>query len=39
MKLFCVIVALLLTACGGGSEAPDMQVGPPLCAAKPDVCA
>lgn len=33
-----LILAALLTACGGGSESPDAEVGPPLCAAKPEVC-
>ncbi len=35
---FVIILALFLAGCGGGSEAPDMEVGPPLCAAKPEAC-
>lgn len=38
-KLCAVMIAALLTACGGGNELPDVDAGPPLCAAKQEACA
>jgi hypothetical protein len=34
-----LLIAALLTACGGGSDPdPDRDIGPPDCRARPELC-